>query len=192
MCACTPSDGWHVDCTALRMLTPYKLLQRTKGKKRWVLLALLGVELASLPAAALVVQGALMDKGETVTAVEIPTAEPGHSRYLVTSTAGFGVDAINLEGDVLITVHVSGNISGVSRFGDAAQLPGTAHICSESYNALGAPVYLAERTTAAQDGTAVERAVIFEMRYAADATPEFVFKPGTARALPPKRCLDQG
>lgn len=165
-----------------------KSLTMLNGKKRYIAMAIIGVELLSLPAAAQIVHRAVFEVKPRVVAVEIPTDEAGLSRFLVTSNDGFGVDALDLIGDINIEVRKSGSLSGVSRFGDAAQLPGEASLCAESYSALGSPIYAATRKTAMEPGEVVDQAVIFEFRYDASAAPTFVFKPGTGGALPPKTC----
>jgi len=165
-----------------------KSLTMLKGKKRYIAMAIIGVELLSLPAAAQIVHRAMFEVKPQVVAVEIPTDEAGLSRFLVTSNDGFGVDALDLIGDVKVAVRKNGSLSGVSRFGDAAQLPGEATLCAESYSALGSPIYAANRKTAMEPGEVVDQAVIFEFRYDASASPTFLFKPGTDGALPPKTC----
>lgn len=148
-----------------------------KGKKRYFLMAFLAIEVLSLPAAAQIVQRVSFEIRPQVTAVEIPTAEPGFSRFLVASNAGFGIKADQIIGDVNVSVHVSGTISGESHFGHAAQLPGQKEICAQS-TGLDTVVYKADRKTAARPGTPPEQAVVFEIRYAEAAQPTFSFVAG--------------
>ena len=137
----------------------------------------LALELLSLPAAAQIVHRVAFEVRPLVTAVEIPTAEPGLSRFLVASNAGFGVTADNVIGDISTMVHVSGTISDTSRFGDAAQLPGAEETCALS-TGTDSTIYIADRKTAAVPGTPPEQAVIFEFRYHQDSSPSFNFIPG--------------
>lgn len=160
------------------------------GKKRYVVLAILAAELLTLPAAAQIVHRVAFEVKPRVVAVEIPTAEAGLSRFLVTSNDGFGVEAIDLVGNVQVGVYKSGTISGGQRFGDAAQLPGDKHLCAESYNALGSPIYEADRKTASEPGEIVDQAVVFEFRYDTSAQPSFNFRPGTETASAPKLCTE--
>ena len=154
-----------------------KKLSMLQGKKRYIVLGLLAVELLSLPAAAQIVHRVAFDIRPVVTAVEIPTSEPGLSRYLVTSNAGFGVKTNGVIGDVNVDVHVSGAMNGLSRFGDAAQLPGPKSGCAQT-SGMETAIYLADRKTAAIPGTPPEQAVIFEFRYDPDARPDFTFVAG--------------
>ena len=159
-----------------------------KGRTKLILVALLGLEIVSIPAAAQIVQRVAFNVRPMVTAVEIPTAEARLSRYIVTSNAGFGVGTTNYIGSVQVRVHQSGEIAGGSRFGDAAQLPGDASSCANVFSAMATPVYMADRKTAATPGSVADQAVIFEFRYDAAATPDFTFRPGTASALPAQAC----
>jgi len=172
------------------MKNPFAYINALQGKKRYIVMAIIGAELLALPAAAQIVHKVAFEVRPMVTAVEIPTPEAGHSRFIVTSNAGFGVEAFNIAGDVKVRVHKSGKIQNGPRFGDNAQLPGDKSVCSESYSAKGSPIYLATQKTAATPGDAVSQSVIFEMRYNEDATPEFKFRAGTRSALPPMTCSD--
>jgi len=160
------------------------------GKKRYIVLGLLAVELASLPAAAQIMHRVAFDIRPVVTAVEIPTAEPGVSRFLVASNSGFGVEAQNIVGDIKVSVSVSGTIGSVSRYGDAAQLPGAKTQCSQA-NGLTSPLYIADRKTAAQKGTPPEQAVVFEFQYTPEARPQFTFKPGAEAINAPLTCTNK-
>ena len=157
------------------MIKRIKKLAQLKGKKRYIVLGFLAVELMSLPAAAQIVHKVAFDIRPIVTAGEIPTAEPGVSRFIVASNAGFDVKANDLVSDVIIDVHVSGILSGENRFGDAAQLPGPQNICSQATG--NSVIYKADRKTAAQRGTPPEQAVIMEFNYDAAARPSFEFIP---------------
>ena len=75
------------------MKNPFKKLSKLRGKKRYIVFGLIAVEMLSLPAAAQIVHRVAFDIRPVVIAVEIPTAETGISRFLVTSNAGFGVKA---------------------------------------------------------------------------------------------------
>lgn len=164
-----------------------KKLSMLKGKKRYLVLAWLGVELLSLPAAAQIVNRVSFEIRPIVTAVEIPTTEEGVSRFLVASNAGFGVKASDVIGDVQIDVHLSGSLQSTTRFGDSAQLPGPQKGCAQA-SGLASNIYLADRKTAATPGTPPEQAVIFEFKYDADARPVFEFTPGVDKTLAIETC----
>ena len=120
------------------MIQRIKNLTKLKGKKRYIVLAFLAVELMSLPAAAHIVHSAATHERPVVTAVEIPTAEAGISRFLVLSNSGFDVTANDFIGDVSVNVQVNGNFAGSARFGDAAQLPGPQSVCAQATDAASA------------------------------------------------------
>lgn len=164
-----------------------KNLFMLQGKKRYIFFGILAVELLSLPAAAQIVHRVAFDIRPIVTAVEIPTAEPGLSRYLVASNAGFGVKASDVIGDIQVDVHVSGTMGEVSRFGDAAQLPGPETVCAQA-SGLSADIYIADRKTAATPGTPPEQAVVFEFSYDPNARPNFEFIAGNDNAGVPISC----
>ena len=158
-----------------------KKLTTLKGKKRYIVFGLLAVELISLPAAAQIVHRVAFEVRPAVTAVEIPTSEPGVSRYLVASNAGFGIKANDLIGEIQTKVHVSGSMGALIRFGDAAQLPGPDMMCARA-SGLSSDIYAADRKTAGSPGTPPEQAVIFEFTYDSAANPDFEFVAGADTA----------
>lgn len=160
-----------------------------KGRKRYLVFGLLGLELLSLPAAAQIVNRVSFDIRPIVTAVEIPTAEPGVSRFLVASNAGFGVTASDMIGEIQVDVQASGTLNGAARFGDSAQLPGPQKGCAQA-NGFVSSIYIADRKTAATPGTPPEQAVIFEFNYDAVARPSFKFTPGVDQASNIETCID--
>lgn len=169
------------------MINRFKNLPNLKGKKRYFVMGFLAFELMSLPAAAHIVHSAATQTRPVVTAVEIPTSEPGVSRFLVTSNSGFDVKASDVTGDVAVTVHVSGKLGSQTRFGDAAQLPGPKAICAEVTDKTKA-VYKANRTTAAHKGAVAERAVVIQFRYDDTARPNFSFIAGQDKSAVPVTC----
>ena len=165
-----------------------KQLSMLKGKKRYLVLGLLGLELLSLPAAAQIVNRVSFEVPPIVTAVEIPTTERGVARFLVASNAGFGVKAADVIGNVHVDVHVSGSLHASTQFGNAAQLPGPKTSCAQA-SGLGSNIYLADRKTAASRGTAPEQAVIFEFNFDAEARPSFEFVAGVDKSSAIEKCL---
>jgi len=163
------------------MIKRIKKLSQLKGKKRYIVLGFLAVELMSLPAAAHIVHSAAVQAIQVqpvVTAVEVPTQKPGLSRFLVMSNAGFGVQANNVSGEVSVKIKPKGVLNNVSRYGGAAQLPGPQETCAQTSNA-NTSIYIADRKTAAREGTAPQRAVIFEISYDPAAQPKFEFIAGS-------------
>ena len=159
------------------MTSRLKNLYALKGKKRYIVLGLLACELMSLPAAAHIIQQTAFTERPRVSAIEIPTAEPGLSRYFVLSNAGFVVQSNHASGNISVNVETRGALAGGSRFGDSAQLPGAKTVCAYS-TALNRNIYKADKTTVAKDGTPPEQAVVFEFRYTPDQTPNFEFIAG--------------
>jgi len=151
-----------------------KKFSKLDGKKRYIVMGLLGLELLSLPAAAQIIQRVAFEPRPLVTAVKVPTAEPGLSRFLVTSDAGFDIRAENVVGRIETTVYVSGTISGSLRFGDAAQLPGPKAACAQ-LSGSNSHIYKADSKTEAGRGSPAEQAVIFEFSYPVDSHPNFKF-----------------
>lgn len=162
------------------MIQRLKNLPSLHGKKRYIVLGLLAIELISLPAAAKIVQTVSFTAAPSVIAVEIPTAEPGLSRFLVASDAEFLVEVDDPIGDVNVNIHVSGNLASNVRFGDSAQLPGPQNLCT-SAKEQNSEIYYADQATAAKAGSAPERAVVFEFQYALKERPKFEFIAGERR-----------
>ena len=173
------------------MKTGLKSLSKLKGKKRYIALALIGLELLSLPAAAAIVKNAAFQETSRVVAVEIKTAEPGVSRFLVTSNDGFGVNVEGLVGVVKTTIYENGELPSKNRFGDAAQLPGPAKTCAQSSSIKANPIYQATRKTERNDSHVVDRAVVFEFHYDAPEKPSFEFKPGLGNVGAPTACTSK-
>jgi len=171
------------------MIHRFKKLTQLKGKKRYIVLGLLGLELMSLPAAAQIVHKTAFEARPIVTAVEIPTTELGVSRFFVSSNAGFDIKANNIAGDVSVKVHVSGQFSPEHRFGDAAQLPGPKTTCAHAATA-NAAIYKADRKTALRErANTTDRAVIFEITYDPTQKPDFNFVAGQDRNAALSSCI---
>ncbi len=172
------------------MIKRLKRLSQLNGKKRYIVMGLLAVELMSLPAAAKIVHAVSFETAvPSVLAFEIPTAEPGVTRFLVTSNSGFLVKANHMNGDVSVDIQVSGRFGGDVKFGDAAQLPGPKSSCALA-NGANSKIYQASRTTAAKPGTAPERAVVFEFQYSPEQHPQFEFTDNKASVLEAVPCRD--
>jgi hypothetical protein len=169
------------------MFGKLKNLSRLKGKKRYIVMAWLAVEVLSLPAAAQIVSQVAFEERPSVIAVEVPTKQAGVSRFLVVSTDKFDVAATNISGDILVKVNVSGTMNKTKRFGDAAQLPGPRLICSTT-SAANSTIYSADRKTAIAPGTPPEQAVIFTFEYASDAKPSFDFTTKNVGETDPEDC----
>lgn len=162
-------------------------LKNLPVKKRYLFGAIIALELAALPAAAQIMDRVVFDVKPIVTTVEIPTRKAGMKRYLVVSNAPFTVEASDMVGEISLSVHKSGTVSG-NRFGDNAQIPGQTYSCAFMDGPSSRSIYQADKKTAAQRGTAVSQAVIFEMSFDASASPKIDFKAGQVNAVPATPC----
>ena len=170
------------------MKTAITLRQRLKGKKRYIALGIIAVELASLPAAAKIIHMAAFQTKPRVLAAEIPTSEPGVSRFLVNSNDGFGVEVEGFIGDIKTTIYENGTLASKRRFGDEAQLPGAAKSCAQSLSNQDQPIYQAIQKTELTDGHVVDRSVVFEFHYDPQAKPSFEFTAGPTSVDVPTAC----
>ncbi len=141
-------------------------------KKRYFVFAWLAVELASIPAAAQIIDRVIFSAPQTVASAILPSQDPGITKIAVTSNAPFAIIAKNSIGDMDISVHTRGDING-TRFGDNAQMPGDAIACSALSLPLGQKIYEADRKTALKPGNILSQSVIVEIRHDADLSPEF-------------------
>ena len=169
------------------MKNPIKTLAKLKGKKRYIFLGLLAVELASIPAAAQIFQRVSFNAPPVVIAAEVPTSEPGVSRFLVTSNAGFGVQATDLVGNVTVEVQSTGPLGDGKQYGGAAQLPGPKSGCAVA-TGFDSNIYIADRKIAATRGSVAEQAIMFEFRYDVAATPKFDFVTGMYKTSTLQAC----
>lgn len=156
-------------------------------KKRYLILGVLALELAALPAAAQMVDRVIFEVKPKVTAVEIPTPTAGKSRFLVASNAPFHVQSENVVGDLTVSVHKSGDLNG-SRFGDNAQMPGDFETCVNVNQPHEATIYKAHQKTAQTRGPILSQAVIFEFSYDEIAQPVITFKAGETTRPSPALC----
>ena len=157
-------------------------------KKRYIAFGIIALELASLPAAAQMMDKVGFEARPVVTAVAIPTYQDGLQRFIVLSNAPVSVQSEGMIGDLNVSVHQSGDISG-NRFGDKAQLPGDAQNCAAITHPMPSVIYSAARKTAASRGPAVSQAVVFEFSYAPEgAAPKLEFIAGKAKQAPAESC----
>lgn len=140
------------------------------SKTRYVVLGLIGLEIASIPVAAQIMSKVAFTKPQIVNAVPFPP-EQGVSKFLVASDAPFVVVSENSIGEFDINIRVSGLLNG-NHFGANAQAPGALKSCAVQTENTPTKIYVGERETAARDGEILTRAVIVEIRYAMDITPE--------------------
>lgn len=143
-------------------------------KTRYILLAFLAVEIASIPTAVAMLKTVSLDFGPQIAAAQLPTLTPGHSRYLVSTNADFTVTASDYVGEMRVIIQQRGEIAGLS-FGAASQLPGPAYACAATRHLSESVVYRANRPTASDAGSAVDQAVVLVVQHDPAAQPELVF-----------------
>lgn len=147
-----------------------------KFKKRNILLAILAVEILTLPVSAKVVDKMLFTLPADAAIVNLPNDEPGFSRLVVVSNSSFVLTSKNAVGNMDISVHLSGWINE-TRFGDNAQLPGPVEACSRVGQTDETVIYASDQRTAARRGEVLSRSVIIEVEHAPGQNPEFNVTP---------------
>ena len=157
-----------------------KWLKKTGLKKRYILLGLLCLELASLPAAAKILSQISVSE-KPMASVVLIDAKNGRKRYAVASNAPFYISADKATGPVSVEVYKSGVI-GSSRFGDNAQMPGVAVACS-SPSGEESIIYQSKRKTALGSGKILSQAVIVAIQYSDEFEPDFKIDVGESGDL---------
>jgi hypothetical protein len=160
-----------------------------KFKKRYLVFAWLAIEIASIPAAAQIIDKVAFSVPQKATHIRL-AAEPGLAKFVVASNAPFAVIAENTIGEFNVSVHESGLING-RRFGTNAQMPGEAATCAALISPAGTVIYAAKRKTAAEKGDILSQAVIIEIRYAPEAKPDFkVLTQKNAKSIQPAQACE--
>ena len=139
-------------------------------KKRYIALGVIALELASIPVAAQIVDRVSFSVPQKVIAVPFPP-EPGLTKFLVASNAPFAVVSENAVGEFDVKIDLSGVLNG-GRYGANAQMPGVPTACAVQTSPSSTKIYEAERKTAAQEGDILTQAVIIEIRYDPQTTPD--------------------
>ena len=145
-------------------------------KKRNILIALIAIELASFPAAAKMLKRLSVSEAPTASVVLIDSIK-GRKRFAVASNAPFYVSANDAVGNVTVQIHKSGQI-GKARFGDNAQMPGAALVCS-TMNGEDRVLYQSKRKTSLNQGEILSQAVIVAIHFEQSANPDFTIDVGT-------------
>jgi len=147
-------------------------------KKRNLLFGLLALELATLPfaipAAAQIIDRISFQVPQRVASVKIDST-PGITKLVITSNAPFTIASKNAIGDYNVTMHQSGQLNA-SRFGDNAQMPGPASNCATAVSLDPSVIYRASQKTALRKGPILSQAVIAEISYDVNLTPDFIVK----------------
>lgn len=140
-------------------------------KKRNILLAILAIEVLTIPVSAKVIDNILFSVPADAASVTLP-GEPGMTQLVVVSNAPFVITSREAIAKMTLSVHVSGEINE-TRFGDNAQMPGPAKACVVTQNKDKSVIYTSELATALKRGEVLSKSVIVEINYPEDATPVF-------------------
>ena len=160
-----------------------------KCKKRYLVFAWLALEVASIPAAAQIIDRVAFQVPQKAIHVPLPD-EPGVARYAVSSNAPFTITAENAVGEFRVSVQANGLVNG-KRFGLNAQMPGAAENCAALISTAQNVIYAADRKTAATKGDILSQAVIVEIRYAEEATPDFkILTEDNSKAIAPAQACE--
>ncbi|MEP3892324.1 MAG: hypothetical protein ABJN69_17825 [Hellea sp.] len=146
-------------------------IKTMRFKKRYIAIGLIGLEVVSIPVSAQIIDKVAFSVPQKVISVPFPS-EAGVTKFLVSSNAPFAVISENAIGEFQVNVQVSGQVNG-NAFGSNAQLPGAESSCAAQTAASPTKVYEAVRKTAAQPGDVLTQAVIVQIRYDAEISPDF-------------------
>lgn len=165
-----------------------------RPKKRYIALGLLAFEFASLPAAAhIVIQSLPSQTVEQTNAVLIDETD-NQKRFVVTSENPFHISATDFEGHVNVSIHGKGSI-GPTRFGNNAQMPGSALSCSK-VDETSKTIYQSVRKITTKEGDPLSQAVLVVIDYKPEngthsKAPEIVFTSGqTTEEKNSRDCLN--
>jgi len=141
-----------------------------KHKKLFILL--LCVDLLALPATAQMVDRVSFSAPQKVASVKLANHTAGLQSFVVASNAPFAVISEKAIGEFNVTLKTKDDINGYT-IGDNAQLPGSQSTCSVATSSAPQKIYEAIRKTAASRGEVLSQAVVIEVRYDPELTPEF-------------------
>ena len=144
-------------------------------RKRKLIMAIIGLELLAIPAAALLMPEKVLGQTTNIIAAEIESP-PGLKRYFVTSDGGFQISGKNLDGVVRVLVSEQGQIGPVE-YGGFTQLPGPRQNCLNIDDGKKQIIYEADRPVLTQEADAISQAVLFMVVYDQALRPEIEFHP---------------
>ncbi len=146
-------------------------------RKRNIVIALIVIEIASFPAAAKMLERLSVSEAPTASVVLIDAIK-GRKRFAVASNAPFYISVNDVVGNVTVKIHKSGQI-GQARFGDNAQMPGVALVCS-TLTGEERVLYQSKRKTSLNQGEILSQAVIVAIHFEKSADPDFTIDVGTS------------
>lgn len=145
-------------------------------KKRYIVFGLLAIEIVSIPVAAKTVKDFKFEPPHRTISVPFPSEQIGLTSFLVSSNAPFAIISEGSTGQFEINLHLNGEVNG-QKFGLNAQMPGEKESCSVQLVPTGTKIYESDRKIDSQDGDVISRAIIIEIRYKEDITPNFKILP---------------
>ncbi len=146
-------------------------------KKRYIVLGLLALEVATLPVAAHFVHNS--DFKFDKTAFETPqraihvklNTKPGVTRYMVSANAPFAITSEGVEGILNVKIHNHGLVNG-NAFGKNAQMPGPSAACVTPNSVHKKTIYASERGTVLREGGILSKSVLVDIRYDPSLSPK--------------------
>lgn len=155
-----------------------KTLNKLPFKKRYIVGGYIAFEVLGLAvvgtAGAQVLDQIKFEVPQRVASATLPT-EPGLTRLMISSNAGFTVSASEAIGEYDVTVLRDGLIN-TTPFGLNAQLPGPETACGTATSPAVSVIYRADKKTAAARGPVLTQSVMVEIRYDKAMQPKFSVK----------------
>ena len=155
-----------------------KTLDKLPFKKRYILGGYIAFEVMGLAlvstAGAQVLDQIKFDVPQRVASATLPT-EPGLTRLIISSNAGFTVSASEAVGEYDVKILREGLIN-TTPFGLNAQLPGPETACGAATSPAESVIYRADRKTAAARGAVLTQSIMIEIRYDDAMQPKFSVK----------------
>ena len=155
-----------------------KAFNKLPFKKRYIIggyiaFEVLGLALVST-AGAQVLDQIKFEVPQRVASATLPS-EPGLTRLIISSNAGFTVSASDAIGEYDVKVLQDGLIN-TTPFGLNAQMPGPETACGTVISPAEFVIYRADKKTAAARGAVLTQSVMIEIRYDAAMQPKFAVR----------------
>lgn len=134
-------------------------------KKRYIILAWIGLEIAALPVAALGFKSMDFNFDRLKITTAIPVIEQaGHTSFIVTSQGPFAITTQGLSGNYNVKIYTSGFVNG-NPYGENARLPGAKFKCGRVEGSQPSAIYMSEHNTSVIKGPILSRAVRVDVTY---------------------------
>ncbi len=142
-------------------------------RKRTIILGIAALELAAIPALAVIGPPNFdFDRTHIITAeIESP---PGIKRFFVSGNTAFSIVASDLTGPVVTFIQPQGNIGEV-RFGGNTQLPGAVKTCAIASGRRSEIIFASERGIVTSDGPAISQAILITISHNPSQDPTIEF-----------------